>query len=262
MPYRVVDMIAVGPLHLRTWGLLVGAGLMVGALVGERVARRRGIESQKFWNLIFFVVLGGLLGSRLFWALQPAEIGRTLSEPWRLIAVWQDGLTFIGGIIGASIAGITYIKVAHLPLRGTADAVAVGFGPGLAIGRIGCFLTGLHPGRPTTLPWGIEYLGAVRHPIPIYESLLGLALFGMALFLLSRRTRPGTIAVAVAIGYLVPRSLLDLLRAPDVAGADPRLLASFTLTQGLALALVPLLVGLLVWTLRSGRRQALPQLQR
>lgn len=262
MPYRVVDMLALGPLHIRTWGLLVGLGILVGALVGERVALGRGIPSQKFWNLVLFVIAGGLLGSRVFWALQPAEIGRTLSAPWRLIAVWQGGLTFIGGIIGAAIAGIAYIKVAHLPLRGTADAIALGFGPGLAIGRIGCFLTGLHPGRPTTLPWGIEYLGALRHPIPLYESLLGLMLFGMALFLLSRKARPGTVAVAVAIGYLVPRSLLDLLRAPDVAGADPRLFASFTLTQGLGLAIVPLLVGLLVWMMRSGRRQGIPQLRR
>jgi phosphatidylglycerol---prolipoprotein diacylglyceryl transferase len=256
MTYRVIDMIVLGPLHIRTWGLLVATGVLVGALVAERVARRRGIPSLKFWNLVLFVLLGGVLGSRVFWALQPAEIGRTLSEPWRLIAFWQGGLTFIGGIIGATIAGITYLKVAHLPVWQTVDAVAVGSGLGLAIGRIGCFLTGLHPGRPTTLPWGIQYLGAVRHPIPLYESLLGLALFGLALLLWRRRVRPGTIAIVVAIGYLVPRSLLDLLRARDVAGADPRLFASFTLTQGLALLLVPLLVALLLWLVRSGAARA------
>jgi hypothetical protein len=64
------------------------------------------------------------------------------------------------------------------------------------------------------------------------------------------------------VGYLVPRSLLDLLRAPDVAGADPRLFASFTLTQGLTMALVPPLVGLLVWMSRSRPVRATPQPQR
>lgn len=101
----------------------------------------------------------------------------------------------------------------RLPALSTADLAAPGLGLGIAIGRIGCYLTGLHPGRPTLLPWGIEYLGAVRHPIPLYESVLGLSLLRLGFTLLRRRLYPGVVAVSVGIGYLVGRSLLDFLRA-------------------------------------------------
>src|SRR5680860_890087 len=124
---------------------------------------------------------------------------------------------------------------ARLPLLATADVIAPAFGLGLAVGRVGCFLTGLHPGRPTTLPWGIEYLGAVRHPIPLYESVLGLLLLGLGLLLLKWRLPTGVTSIAVGLGYLLARPILDLLRAQQgVAGADPRLVGSLTLTQGIA----------------------------
>jgi prolipoprotein diacylglyceryltransferase len=125
---------------------------------------------------------------------------------------------------------------------------------GLAIGRIGCFLTGLHPGRATTLPWGIDYLGAVRHPIPLYESVLGVALMLVALLLLSRRLPAGVTAVALVVSYLVSRSLLDLLRADGVSGADPRLGGALTLTQGLTLLLAPVGLAMLLSLLRSRHR--------
>jgi len=245
MWYRTVEMITLGPFHIRVWGLLVGAGIGAGLLLTARLARKRGVGDQYIWNLGIIVLVAGIVGSRLLWALQPAVIGDTFAHPVQAIAFWRPGLTLIGGLLAAIIAGIWYVRRARLSVRVVADLVAPGFGLGLAVGRLGCFLTGLHPGLPTGLPWGIYYLEAIRHPIPLYESLLGLVLLGVGLFLLNRRLPSGVAAVTVALTYLVGRSLLDLLRASGVPGVDPRLVGGATLTQSLALFVGPLALGLL-----------------
>lgn len=254
MPYLTYEMIVLGPLHLRTWGLLVGLGIAAGAVLTVRLARDRGISADRLWTLTIVVALAGVLGSKVLWALQPGLIGETIAHPLRLVSVWEGGLTFIGGLLAAVTAGVIYVRRAGLPVRATADVVAPGLALGIVVGRIGCFLTGLHPGKPTSLPWGIDFLGAVRHPIPLYESALGLLLLGAGLILLRRRTVPGVTALVVGLGYLVGRSLLDLLRAGSVetiAGTDPRFFGELTLTQGVALVAVPALAILLVWAMRG-----------
>jgi phosphatidylglycerol:prolipoprotein diacylglycerol transferase len=257
MPYRTFEIITLGPLHLRTWGMLVALGILAGAYLAVRLAPSRGIQGDRLWTLTIVVALAGVLGSRVLWALQPDLIGETLANPLRLIAIWEGGLTFIGGLLAAVAAGVIYVRRAGLPVLDTADVVAPGLALGIAIGRVGCFLTGLHPGRPTSLPWGIDYLGAVRHPIPLYESALGVALLVASLILLRRRLAPGVTALMVILGYLVGRSLLDLLRAAPaagVSGTDPRMFGEVPLTQGLALVAVPLLILLLVKVLRGRAR--------
>lgn len=256
MPYRIIEMVQIGPLHLRTWGFMVGLGLAVGLFIAAAAARRRGLSTDKLYMLAFVGVLAGIFGSRLLWSLQPAEIGETLHHPLRLISVWHPGLTLVGGLIFGFGAAIIYAWRAHVPLRRTFDAIAVGVGPAIAVGRIGCYLTGLHPGKPTSLPWGIEWLGAVRHPIPLYESALGVAMFVLAVLLYRRRLPAGTVAFAVGIFYFVGRSLLDLLRATGMSGSDPRLLASLTLTQTVALFAVPVLAGAIIWV--TVRRKTSP----
>jgi phosphatidylglycerol:prolipoprotein diacylglycerol transferase len=250
MPYRVIEMIQIGPLHIRTWGLLVGIGLVVGFLAAAWAARTQSLSTDKFYTMAFIGVLGGVLGSRFVWALQPSEISQTLSHPLRLISVWTPGLTLVGGLIIGFGAAVIYTWRARLPVRKTMDAAAMGLGPAVAIGRIGCYLTGLHPGKPTSLPWGIDYLGAVRHPIPLYESLLGVILFGLALVLSRRRLPAGMTALAVVSIYLVLRSLLDLLRASGVDGPSALILGGLTLTQVVTAFAVPVLAAVMFWLSR------------
>jgi len=243
-------MIQIGPLHFRTWGLLVGLGLGVGLLVASLAARGRGLSTEKLYALAAIGIIAALFGSKLLWALQPAEIAATLAHPWRAFAIWQGGLTLVGGLVFGFGAALIYAWRARVTVRRTFDAIAVGFGPAVAVGRIGCYLTGLHPGRPTSLPWGINYLGAVRHPIPLYESLLGAGLFVLALVLYRRRLPAGVVGLSVGLTYLVGRSLLDLLRAVGISQADPRLMGGLTLTQTVTVFAAPILAVLIVWLAR------------
>lgn len=256
MSYHVVEVVHLAGLHIHVWGLMVGLGIFVGAWITARLAPRYGILPERVWTLSLIVAVAGILGSRVLWALQPSLLGRTLEDPFLALRVWEGGLTFVGGLLGAVLAALWYLRRSGLPLRRVADLVVPGFGVGLAIGRLGCFLTGLHPGEPTSLPWGIDYLGAVRHPIPLYESGLGLLLAAAALLLLRRGLRPGLVGLFGGAGYLTFRSLLDLLRAGEqVTGADPRFVGAMTLTQAIAVAAVPVLIGGGVWLWRSGLGQ-------
>ncbi|MBU2604194.1 MAG: prolipoprotein diacylglyceryl transferase [Actinobacteria bacterium] len=254
MSYHPIESVHLGPLDLHIWGLLVALGFLAGSLVTVRFGERWGLPRERLWTLSLIVLSAALFGSRLLWALQPSEVEKSLRDPVSFVAVWRPGLTLIGGLLAGLFAGVTYARLASLPLRVTVDAVGMGLGLGIAIGRIGCLLTGLHPGKPTSLPWAIDYLGAPRHPIPAYESLLGLGLLALALILARGRRRPGMLGITVVVGYLTGRSLLDLLRAaPATPGADPRLLGSLTLTQSLSLIAIPLLVAL---AFRLGSRVA------
>lgn len=260
MPYRTIEMLSLGPLHLRTWGLMVALGVFAGTALAVKLADRRGLPGDKLWTVAAAVAVSGILGGKILWALQPGTIADTLANPLRVFAVWQGGLTLIGGVLFAVPVGILVARRVGLPLRQTVDVVAPGFGVGIAVGRVGCFLTGLHPGRPTALPWGIEYLGAIRHPIPLYESVLGIGLLVIGLLLLRRKLPAGAVGASILLVYMVGRSLLDLLRAPSgVAGADPRLLGSMTLTQGVALVAVPLLLLALVIALRRPAGEGGPE---
>jgi len=250
-------MLQIGPVHFRTWGLLVGLGLGVGLLVATFAARKRGLKTEKLWMLAAIGVIAALFGSKLLWALQPAEMASTAAQPWRVFAIWQGGLTLIGGLIFGFGAALIYAWRVGLPIRKTFDVTMVGFGPAVAVGRIGCYLTGLHPGKPTSLPWGIDYLGAVRHPIPLYESFLGVGLFALALVLYRRKLPAGVVGLSVGLAYLVGRSLFDLLRAVGIDGADPRLVGGMTLTQTITIVAAPVLAAIIVWLARRPRRGGL-----
>jgi prolipoprotein diacylglyceryltransferase len=96
-------------------------------------------------------------------------------------------------------------------------------------------------------------MGAVRHPIPLYESVLGVALFAFALVLYRRRLPAGALALAAGMFYLVGRSLLDMLRATGVDGADPRILGGMTLTQTISIFVVPAMAAGLWWVAKRRR---------
>ena len=93
--------------------------------------------------------------------------------------------------------------------------------------------------------------------IPLYESILGVLIFGLAIFLFHRRLAPGVTALCLVIAYLLPRSALDMLRASGVDGPNVLVWGGFTLTQAATLVLVPLLALLAVWFVLKGKEPAL-----
>ena len=139
------------------------------------------------------VIVSGIIGSRGVYVLMNISYYRY--EPAEIFKIWQGGLVFSGGIIGAVLAGIWYAKHHKLPLWKLCDMWAPAAAIGQSIGRIGCFMAGCCYGKPTDLNWGVVFthpkslapLNVPLHPTQIYSFLSGLIIFLILLLIYSKK---------------------------------------------------------------------------
>lgn len=199
-----------------------------------RERRRSGdvITTHSRWWVVAAAIAGAAIGSRvLFWLEDPRE---TLAH-WRDLSFLMSGKTVVGGFTGGLIA-VELVKWRIGVREATGDLFAVPLALGMAIGRIGCFLSGLDDhtyGVATTLPWGVDFGDGVRrHPTQVYEILFALALAG-ALFMFAKRPhRQGDVFKLFLGSYMAFRVVVDMLK-PGVSVA-----LGLTAIQWTALAVV------------------------
>lgn len=227
------------------------------------------IEDLLTW-IIVGVILGGRLGYVLFY--QPAYY---LANPSEILAIWQGGMSFHGGLLGVVTAAYVYAVRQGIPKTSAADAIALGVPPGLLLGRISNFINAELWGRPTDLPWGVAFPGdaaqycpdvvglCARHPSQLYEALLeGLILGAVLLILVWRRDAlkfPGRVAGTFFAGYGLSRFVVEFVRQPDaqfISQGNPLGLAwhigGWGLTMGQILSLPMIALGL--WLIIHARR--------
>jgi phosphatidylglycerol:prolipoprotein diacylglycerol transferase len=248
IPYTTFPEIHLGPLTLRTFGLMVGLGVLVGAWIGARAAERDwGLPRQESYRIATRMVIAGIIGARLTWDLTHWD---QIEEPIDLIAVWEGGLQFAGGFIAAVLVGIPTIRKWHRHLRwGAGDHYLYALAAGLAIGRIGCYSVGEHFGGETSFFLASRYDGgAVREPLlgdvplvqgmtfhntSLYEFLHLVVLFLLLTWLRRRGWSTGTLAGIFCLWYGVARFLTDFLRVND------ELTLGLTGAQWMCLVLIP-----------------------
>jgi phosphatidylglycerol:prolipoprotein diacylglycerol transferase len=232
IPYTTFPEISLGPITLRTFGLVVAVGVVIGSWLAARYAEEHGIARDTTYSLAMRMVLAGVIGSRITWVLSHLD---QIDSPLDAIAIWQGGLQFSGGFVFAVIAGYPiYHRWNRLTRWHSLDGYAYGLSVGRGRGRIGCYAVGEHFGRLTSFPLGVRYDGgSVREPLlgstelvpgmvfhqtALYELLYMVVLFGILtwlLYLRKERARPGT-AMAVFCGYYgVARFASDSLRVND-----------------------------------------------
>ena len=126
---------------------------------------------------------------------------RELHDPFEFLAVWHGGMSLLGGLIGAVAVGIPVVRRAGLPVLKMLDLAAPGIAVGIAIGRVSDLIIGDHLGKPTTMPWGFRYagadhtlagapsIGAVVHPVALYDLVLTTALLAALVWFLRRPRR-------------------------------------------------------------------------
>jgi phosphatidylglycerol:prolipoprotein diacylglycerol transferase len=175
----------IGTFRLPTFGPMVLLGFLAAHYFIKRELDRRGIDPQLATSLITAGILGGLAGAKLYFVLFELPDYVTWGQTLRSLFS-GSGLTWHGGFIVAALSVMWTIRRHGAALAPTADASGIGLAIGYAIGRIGCQLAGDGDyGVPTDLPWGMAYPDGVVpttqivHPAPVYETLLGLAIFGL-----------------------------------------------------------------------------------
>jgi phosphatidylglycerol:prolipoprotein diacylglycerol transferase len=177
---------------------------------------RRGdpVSDDFRWWVIAAAVTGAALGCRLLGWLEAPTLNAIMS-----------GKTIVGGLAGGLVA-VELVKKRLGVMSATGDLFAIPLAAGIAIGRIGCFLTGLADqtyGSPTSLPWGVDFGdGVARHPTQLYEMAF-LAVLVLILFKFSRRPHDqGDVFKVFMIGYMGWRLLVDFIKpAQRVFGVSP-----------------------------------------
>ncbi len=249
-----IDPIAfsIGPLAVRWYGLMYLAGFAIGWWLGlKRISRNQSpITRQQLDDLLFLIVLGVILGGRLGYVLF-YKPGYYAAHPAEIIAIWQGGMSFHGGLLGVMIAMVYAARRHHIDWLRLMDFIAPLIPPGIAAGRLGNFINAELPGRVTDVPWAMLFPGVegARHPSQLYQfALEGVTLF-FFLWWFSSKPRPrGQVSAMFLIGYGVLRFVAEFAREPD--SFIGYLALGFTMGQWLCLAMVAGGIALYAWSRR------------
>jgi phosphatidylglycerol:prolipoprotein diacylglycerol transferase len=204
----------LGPVGLPAHFVFESLAYLVGFRLYLYLRNRHGdsVDSDQRLLVITAAALGAALGSKVLnWFTDPI---RTLHN-WHNPVYLMQGKTIIGGLIGGLFAVEAAKHFKGIKQR-TGDLFAIPLAAGIAVGRIGCFLSGLDDdtyGIRTGLPWGVDFGDGIRrHPTQIYE-IIGLAILGGLLLRVWKRPhREGDVFKAFMIGYFGFRLVVDWIK--------------------------------------------------
>ncbi|MDQ6436693.1 prolipoprotein diacylglyceryl transferase [Mesorhizobium sp. LHD-90] len=270
LPFPNIDpvIVQVGPLAIHWYGLAYIVGILFGwwyakRLVsderlwtgGQRPMRPEDIDDFLVWAAIG-IVLGGRLGYVLFY-----DFARYLQNPLDIFAVWQGGMSFHGGFAGTTLAMILFARSRGIRIWTLFDVIAAGVPVALGLVRCTNFINSELWGRPTDVPWAVEFPNGgpfTRHPSQLYEALLeGLVLFILLRILthhFGKLKSPGFVSGAFVAFYGCARIFVEFFREPD---AQLGYLLGGWLTMGMVLSLPMVLVG--VWAMATAKPTEVPR---
>ena len=225
----VIDPVALdlGPLSIKWYGLAYMFSLLLGWIYTRSLSGNQRlwggkspIKPDHFDDLLMWITLGVVVGGRLGYVLfyKPAYF---FHNPAEIIATWNGGMSFHGGLIGSLIAIWIYSRRHKLPVLSVLDVASATAPLGFYFGRLANFINGELWGRESDVPWAMvfpnaEAGGAARHPSQLYEAALeGLVLFLVLRFLTHRRLaflKPGLVTGTMILGYGLARIFVENYR--------------------------------------------------
>ncbi|MCX9147502.1 prolipoprotein diacylglyceryl transferase [Erythrobacter sp. WG] len=224
---------------------------------GAPMAQRHA--DDLFFYCTLGVILGGRLGYAAFYTGGETGIPSAFTDfsgdglvSWRLLRLWDGGMSFHGGLIGVTAAMAFVAWRDKLNFIRVVDYVSVGVPMGMLLGRLANFVNGELWGRgPTDVPWAMVFPGAgdvARHPSQLYQAgLEGLAMLVIMLLLFWKtraRYRPGLLAGVFTTGMGCARFVNEFFRQPDQQLADFAARTGLSMGQWLTIPLI--LTGLIV----------------
>ncbi|MFN3320520.1 MAG: prolipoprotein diacylglyceryl transferase [Allorhizobium sp.] len=264
--FPAIDPVAfsIGPLAVHWYGLAYVAGILLGWMIARDLLKRphlwpndqapatlQQIDDFVLWAAIG-VVAGGRIGYIFFY-----DFASVAANPMRAIEVWNGGMSFHGGFIGATLAMVFFARKHQIRLWSLFDLVASVVPLGLFFGRIANFINGELWGRPADVPWAMAFPTGgpfPRHPSQLYEAALEGIVLLIVLQVLARAlgalAAPGRITGIFVAGYAAARIFVEFFREPDV---QIGYLFGGWLTMGMVLSLPMVLIGIWIFV-RSGRR--------
>ncbi len=265
------------PIH--SFGVMVALGFLAALWVALERGRREKLAKTVIWDVWTGALVGGVLGARLLYVVEHWDF--FARNPAAVPAIWKGGLVWYGGMAGAALVVLVYLRYRRQPALPVIDAVIPAAMVGLAFGRIGCFLNGCCFGRMTSLPWGVSFprfggcehfhsalaqqfspafdhqvatLGLdpsmpasdAVHPTQLYSSAAALIIFLLLTTYYPRRKRSGEVFWLMLVLYGTARFLVEGLRT------NTAVWMGLSLAQVMSLVTVPFALGVFL----HRRRQA------
>ena len=252
---------SLGPIAIRWYSMAYLVGIISAWILIKRNVKRNNIPLTKenIEDLVFDVTLGIILGGRLGYVV---FYGTSMfwENPLQILAIWNGGMSFHGGIIGVILALWYFSHQVNMPFLKVTDLVVLYVPIGIFLGRLANFINDELWGRVTDVAWAVRFPNGgylPRHPSQLYEALTE----GMLMFVILNvlwnfkwvRERTGFVSGMFACLYALLRISMEQFREPDIQ------LGYFfnVLTMGQMLSMPFLLVG--VWVMyRAVKRKTKP----
>lgn len=238
----------IGSFPIRSYSVLFLLAFVLGLGVTITIAKlqKKDDYAQHIFEMAVPMFIGGIIGSR-FWQVFLFDWGYYSKHPSEIIAIWHGGLSIQGGIVGALVVGIWYIRKHRLPFWELSDLYAPGLILGQSIGRDANLMNGDAFGDPTGGSFGLLYPeGTIAratfgdqplYPAEVWEGQMDVIIFALLLILMQKRMKKGYLFVIYNILYSSGRFFLEMLR-----GDTPKYLFNLTTAQWTAVVMINLSV--------------------
>ncbi len=271
----MIDGFQLGPLYVRFYGIVLMLGALVGGWLASKEAKRRGHDPEIIWDLMIYLIIGGVIGARLWHVFTPSPSALVMDpttgamvNPYfaggtirilDILAIWRGGLGIPGAVIGGAIVMYFYTRKHKMNFLEWADIAAPSLALGQAIGRLGNFFNQELYGAPTNLPWklyidpqhrlpgfaSVEYY----HPLFAYEALLSLANMLLLIWITREyegRRKSGDVLLVYLVFYPLVRFSLDFIRL------DASMVGGININQTVMGIIALIALGTLIWRHRPG----------
>ena len=205
-------LFSFGPFRVFSYGFMIAAGLAAAFFIIKRRGVVYGIDPDRLIDLIIAVTTVGIICARVLYVIRFSALYR---EDWLgIFRIWEGGLIFYGGAIGATVFLIGYAFFTKRSFAVLADAIV----PYLALvhgfGRIGCFLNGCCGGAETSCFLGVVFPGTAQavYPTQLYEAFFCFLLAGFLFLLLRRQLKPGALVTIYFLAYAIERFFIEFIR--------------------------------------------------
>ena len=244
----------LGPFQITSYGLLLAISFMVGILYATRRAKKYNIAPDRVMDLAMIIIVSSIVGSRFLYVIFHLDEfhGHWLDtfNPFQSSGqIGIAGLTLLGGVVLSIITSLLFLKIKKLSFLKFADVLIPCVALGIFFTRIGCFLAGCCYGRPTDLPWGVQFppgsaahfhYGEIHiHPAQLYSSFYGLIIFTLLLLSEKKHKFDGQLFYSFLVLYGMARFLVDFVRyyEPTMVFANIGGLA-LSVNQGISLLMI------------------------
>jgi phosphatidylglycerol:prolipoprotein diacylglycerol transferase len=262
----------LGPVSLRWYGLLIALAVLVGLALATRLGKSRGIDPALIADLLPLLVLGSVIGARLYYVA--LEWRQYAANPSDALAIWRGGIAIHGALIGGVLTTVLYCRWRRLAFWPLLDVLVPAVALGQAIGRWGNFFNSEAFGLPTQLPWKLQIPAANRppefleqlyfHPTFLYESIWNLGVCALLLLLFRAGSRgrirlpAGALSCIYLMAYSSGRVWIEGLRIDPLClfSQPPFCEGGIRMAQLVSLLLIAL-GGFGLWWL-YGRQRQLP----